>query len=32
MLTAEQHLCDGREYSLPVQLPPLGAVVLKRVN
>jgi len=28
-LAAEQHLCDGREYSVPIQLPPLGVVILK---
>jgi 1,4-alpha-glucan branching enzyme len=28
-LTAERYLCDHREYSLPLQLPPLGVVVLK---
>ena len=28
-LTAEAHLCDEREYSVPIQLPPLGVVVLK---
>ena len=28
-LTAEAHLCDGREYSVPIKLPPLGVVVLK---
>jgi 1,4-alpha-glucan branching enzyme len=29
ILKAEQHLCDHREYSVPLQLPPLGLVVLK---
>jgi len=28
-LVAEKHLCDGREYSVPIKLPPLGVVVLK---
>jgi 1,4-alpha-glucan branching enzyme len=28
-LKAEAHLCDGREYSVPIKLPPLGVVVLK---
>ena len=28
-LYAEEHLCDGRQYSVRVQLPPLGVVVLK---
>ncbi|MCL2286447.1 MAG: 1,4-alpha-glucan branching protein GlgB [Firmicutes bacterium] len=28
-LVAEEHLCDGREYSVPIKLPPLGVVVLK---
>jgi len=28
-LVAEEHLCDGREFSLPIKLPPLGVVVLK---
>ena len=26
---AEEHLCDGRQYSAPIKLPPLGTVVLK---
>jgi 1,4-alpha-glucan branching enzyme len=30
-LKAERHLCDHREYSVPLQLPPLGVVVLKAV-
>jgi len=29
VLIAEEFLCDGREYSAPLQLPPLGVVVLK---
>jgi 1,4-alpha-glucan branching enzyme len=29
VLKTEQHLCDHREYSVPIQLPPLGVVVLK---
>jgi len=28
-LLAEDHLCDGRQYSLPIKLPALGVVVLK---
>jgi 1,4-alpha-glucan branching enzyme len=28
-MTAEQYLCDHREYSLPLQLPPLAVVILK---
>jgi len=28
-LIAEAHLCDGREFSTPIKLPPLGVVVLK---
>ena len=28
-LAAEEHLCDGRQFSVPIQLPPLGVVVLK---
>jgi len=30
VLVAEEYLCDGRQYSLPVKLPPLGVVVLKK--
>ena len=29
VLAAEEYLCDGRQYSLPVKLPALGVVVLK---
>jgi len=29
VLNAEAMLCDGREYSVPIQLPPLGVVILK---
>jgi len=29
VLTAEEYLCDGRQYSLPIKIPPLGVVVLK---
>jgi 1,4-alpha-glucan branching enzyme len=29
VLESEQHLCDGREHSVPLKLPPLGVVVLK---
>jgi len=25
----EEYLCDGQQYSLPLQLPPLGVVVMK---
>jgi len=28
-LVAEEHLCDGRELSVPIKLPPLGVVVLQ---
>jgi 1,4-alpha-glucan branching enzyme len=28
-LYAEESLCDGRQYSVPIKLPPLGVVVLK---
>ncbi|MCL2840188.1 MAG: 1,4-alpha-glucan branching protein GlgB [Defluviitaleaceae bacterium] len=28
-LIAEEHLCDGRAYSVSIQLPPLGVVILK---
>jgi len=28
-LTAEEYECDWKEYSVPIQLPPLGVVVLK---
>ena len=28
-LIAEEHLCDGRNYSAPIQLPPLGVLILK---
>jgi 1,4-alpha-glucan branching enzyme len=28
-LNSEEHLCDGREYSVPIKLPPLGVVILK---
>jgi 1,4-alpha-glucan branching enzyme len=28
-LNSEEHLCDGREHSIPLQLPPLGVVILK---
>ena len=28
-LTAEEHLCDGRNYSVPIKLPPLGVVIIK---
>ena len=28
-LATEEHLCDGRQYSVPIKLPPLGVVVLK---
>jgi len=30
-LVSEEVLCDGREYSVPIKLPPLGVLVLKRV-
>jgi len=29
ILIAEEYLCDGKEYSVPIKLPPLGVVVLK---
>ncbi|MCL2605360.1 MAG: 1,4-alpha-glucan branching protein GlgB [Defluviitaleaceae bacterium] len=28
-LTSQEILCDGRPYSVPIKLPPLGVVVLK---
>jgi len=28
-LVSEEYLCDGREYSVPIKLPPLGVVILK---
>ena len=28
-LQAEEYLCDGRQYSVPLRLPPLGVVILK---
>jgi 1,4-alpha-glucan branching enzyme len=28
-LNSEEHLCDGREFSVPLKLPPLGVVILK---
>jgi len=28
-LSAEDYLCDGRQYSLPIKLPALGVVILK---
>jgi len=28
-LSSEAHLCDGREHSVPIKLPPLGVVILK---
>jgi 1,4-alpha-glucan branching enzyme len=28
-LHAQDHLCDGKQYSIPIKLPPLGMVVLK---
>jgi len=28
-LVAEEYLCDGRAYSVPIKLPPQGVVVLK---
>ena len=28
-LKAEEYLCDGKEYSVPLKLPPLAVVVLK---
>ena len=30
-LYAEEHLCDGRQHSVPIKLPPLGTVILKCV-
>jgi len=29
VMESEAHLCDGRPYSVPIKLPPLGTVVLK---
>ena len=29
VLVAEEYLCDGRQYSIPIKLPPLGVSVLK---
>ena len=29
-ITAQQWLCDGREYSVPIKLPALSVVVLRR--
>ncbi|MCL1844104.1 MAG: 1,4-alpha-glucan branching protein GlgB [Defluviitaleaceae bacterium] len=29
VLSSEEHLCDGRQHSIPVKLPPLGVVILK---
>jgi len=28
-MVAQEYLCDGQQYSLPIKLPPLGVVVLK---
>ncbi|MCL2708520.1 MAG: 1,4-alpha-glucan branching protein GlgB [Defluviitaleaceae bacterium] len=28
-LKPERHLCDGKEYSVPIKLPPLSVVILK---
>jgi 1,4-alpha-glucan branching enzyme len=29
VLEADRHLCDHREYSIPVKMPPLGVVIFK---